>query len=67
MAVPFLYIISVPPVCIAMYRNKPPSRDPFAPAAHVESAYYRPYAWLRDHSPLRNALGEYEEMWLKML
>jgi len=67
MAIPLLYIFSVPPVCIAMYRGKPPSRDPFARAPYAESAYYRPYAWLLDNTPLQKGLSRYEEMWLKIL
>jgi hypothetical protein len=67
-AVPFLYLFSVPPVCImTQVWGKPPSMDPFAPMPYLNSAYYRPYGWLHDHTPLRSGLSRYEEMWIEIL
>ena len=66
LAVPFLYIVSVPPICMAMSRGKPPA-DPFAHAPYVDNFYYQPYVWLRHNTPLRRPLDRYEEMWLTML
>jgi hypothetical protein len=47
--------------------GKAPPTDPFAPPAYHKSAYYRPYLWLHDNTPLRSGLGEYERMWSMLL
>ena len=67
-ALPFLYLFSVPPVCIMTeVWGKPPPSDPFARPPYLKSAYYRPYLWLQDHTPFRSGLSRYEEMWLDIL
>ena len=67
-AVPFLYLVSVPPVCIMTHVwGKAPSMDPFAPMPYLHSGYYQPYRWLRDHTALGTSLNKYEEMWLNVL
>jgi hypothetical protein len=68
LAIPLLYLISVPPVCImTQVWGKAPPIDPFAPPDYQKSTYYKPYRWLHDNTPLQSGLAEYERIWSNLL
>jgi hypothetical protein len=59
LAVPLLYVLSVPPLAAYRWRHKLgpfSSGDPRAPAVR---AYYQPWIWLHDNTVLKKPMDDY--------
>lgn len=62
LAVPVLYVLSVPPLAIAQYRI---GNNPFG--IHWVLAYCGPYSWVLKHStPITPVLRFYSDWWEKI-
>lgn len=60
LALPLLYLLSVPPVVI--FTLKPRGSLPFP---RFLKLYTTPYDWLHDHTPLEDPLHDYFGWWSK--